>query len=87
MDLTREQTEQDIQGYQGRLRKVQQRLDDLPLKGRIPFEGRKLKATRQQLEADIRHIRRLIGYAEGALSDYGKSISQSRRRPPRGSAA
>lgn len=66
-ELSKETIKADIKSYQDRLSKVQERLDALPPKGCISPEGRKLKRDRRELEVEIEHVKRLIGYAEGAL--------------------
>ncbi len=67
MAITRRDIEQDIIKYARRLQKLQNRLDALPPKGRIPAEGRKLKQTGRTLEAEIQHVEGLIGLATEAL--------------------
>ena len=39
-------------------------------KGRIPYGGRKIKATRHRLEAEVAHVRGLIRLASEALADH-----------------
>jgi hypothetical protein len=63
--LTREQIEHDIEAYEDRLRMAQDKLSVLP--GRL--RGRKLAQTRRALLSEIRHVKTLIGYAQGALME------------------
>lgn len=64
-DLTKEQIKRDIKAYRDRLNRAQAKLNELPRK----LIGRKLTQARRVLIAEIKHVKTLIGYAEGALAE------------------
>ena len=67
MELNKDQIEQDIETYQGRLSRAQTKLNELPRN----LMGKKLKQTRRVLLSEIRHVRTLIDYAQEALAEVG----------------
>lgn len=69
MELTKEQIEEDIAYYQARLARIQDNLNVLP----DNLKGRKLHATRQRLQAEVKHVRGLIRLASEALAELGQA--------------
>ena len=64
INLTGPDILKDIEGYQSRLRKAQDKLSKLP----IALKGFK---ARQKLEAEVRHVKGLISLAQEALEGLG----------------
>ena len=64
MELTKEQIEQDIEGYQDRLSNAQEKLAAMPVK------GKRIRAPRRKLEAEAAHVLGLIRLASEALADH-----------------
>ena len=55
--------EKDIQGYQARISATQSKLAGLPT-GHLPYtEHKKREKQRRDLQAEIKHVQKLIGYA------------------------
>jgi len=75
MNLTVEQIETDIAGFQGRIAKVQAELAALPT-GRLPYQQhRKREKIRRACEAEVKHCLQLIKYAcEGISIRQGEII-------------
>jgi len=65
--LTREMVLSDIKQFQARISAAQSKLTRLP-SGYLSFaENKKREATRRELEGEIFHVTRLIGYAKEAI--------------------
>ena len=71
--LTEEMIKADITVYRDRIHKAQDKLDALLVSGRNPDAGRKLKATRNRLEAEVAHVLGLIRLASEALAEHEKT--------------
>ena len=70
IELTANEIRDDINYYQARLDRVQDRLNALPARGSSWQERKKAMTERQRLEAEIRHVRQLIEYATEALNEF-----------------
>lgn len=67
MNPTPETIQADIAGYETRIQEAEAELASLP-EGRLPYqEHKRREKRRQELQADIRHLKQLLTYAEGAL--------------------
>ncbi|NQT70088.1 MAG: hypothetical protein HQ552_10955 [Desulfobacteraceae bacterium] len=65
--LTTEEIKQDIEGFQARIDAARKKLAMLP-GGRLAYpEHKKREMHRRQLESEIEHVHKLIGYATEAL--------------------
>ena len=71
--LTEETIREDMKAYQDRLDKVQDKLDDLPVRGSSWKDTRKIKVTRHRLEAEVVHVQGLIRLASAALTEPGQA--------------
>ena len=68
--LTAHEIEQDIAGFQKRISSAQNKLDRLPV-GRLPYpEHKKREQQRRQLEDDIRHVKKMAGWATEVLGEH-----------------
>ena len=77
MHLTIKDIENDIQKFQDRIEAAREKLIALPATEIDWKEHKKIKAKRHELESEISHVRKLIGYAIEALED----VSQLYERP------
>ena len=71
MELTREMIKSEIQAYQERLDRVKDRLRELAPSSR--YESSKIRAKRNQLRAEVRHIEGLMQMATEALEEAGQA--------------
>jgi hypothetical protein len=68
MNLTIEDIQRNIAGFQERISKAQTELTALP-KGYLPFKQHKRREKqRRDLQAEIKHVNILIGYAKEGIS-------------------
>lgn len=69
LELTVADIDQDITDFEKRIEKAKDRLRALP-SGWLPYaQHRKREKLRQDLQAEIEHVKRLIGYAREALNE------------------
>ena len=67
MEITNAEIQTDIAGFQERIQTAENKLTELP-RGYRPYrEYKQLQKTKHELELEIEHCKRLIGYAEEAL--------------------
>jgi len=68
MDLSISDIKDDISEYQERIQTTRQKLIGLP-EGYLPYpEHKKREKQRRELQADIKHLQQLMGYAnEGVV--------------------
>ena len=69
LELTREEILDDIKGYQERICKAQEKLSELPAKGKTGKQTWKINNTRRKLLQEIEHVERLKSWAQEALNE------------------
>jgi hypothetical protein len=69
LQLTDEIILSDIAGYEKRIILAKEKLAELPSSADGWKERKKLQDTKRALDADIKHIRQMIGYATEALNE------------------
>ncbi len=67
MTITKQDIEQDIEGYEQRILGIRKNLFKLPARGRTGKENWKIKNTRRKLLQEIEHVERLKSWALEAL--------------------
>jgi len=66
--LTNEMILEDIAEFQSRIQVVRRKLAKLPA-GHLPYpEHKKREKQRKDLQAEIEHVQKMIGYAREALN-------------------
>lgn len=71
IELTAENIQADIAEYEARLVAAESKLSELPT-GYVSYpEYKKREAVRQELEAEITHVKQLLTYATEALNEQG----------------
>lgn len=75
MNLTISDIEKDISGFRSRIQTAQNEIAALP-NGRLSFkEYKNRERIRRECEAEIKHVKQLIGYArEGIVIRQGDAI-------------
>ena len=67
MGLTLQEIKEDIAEYEDRIHLAKLNLANLP-EGRLPFkEHKKREGQRRDLQAEIEHVKQLIGYAREGI--------------------
>lgn len=68
--LTDREIREDIHNFEKRISATREKLAMLP-GGHLPFpEHKKREKQRRELQADIQHVHKLIGYATEALGEH-----------------
>ncbi len=67
LNLTKKDIQQDILGYQERIRTAQQKIAALPKNAPGSQERKRIKYKRRVLEQEISHVKGLIRIAKEAL--------------------
>ena len=70
LNLTREDVENDIAGFEARIQAARDKLNELPATASTYPERKRLKAARRKLESKIKHVGILQGYALSALAEF-----------------
>ena len=79
MNLTVEQIEKDIAGFEQRIQIAREKLGELPA-GYLPYpEHKKRKKQRRDLQAEIEHVQKMIGYAKEALMEVPNEKNRRQR--------
>jgi len=67
--ITNAEIKQDIEDFELRIQAAQQKLSELPA-GQLPYQEHKRREQQRRVyEDEIKHVKRLIGYAEEALTE------------------
>ena len=69
MTISRADIEQDIEGFEKRIAGIQEKLSELPAKGKTGKQTWKINNTRRKLLQEIEHVERLKSWAQEALNE------------------